>query len=360
MPESPFARPFKPNWPGLVDCIMRRGTPDRVYNIELFLDQEVQQAIAERYNVGAELDPSDPFYAQKREVALHRFLGYDYLYVSIESITMPLNHAEVADTAELQRASGRQYMDEHRGPITTWAEFESYPWPDVDAATSRALEWCERNLPDDMCVIGGSSAHYCEYLTWLMGYESLCYALYEQRDLVRALADRIHEMTVRVTERVLQFDCVKLLWGSDDMGFNTSTLISPQDLREFVLPGHKAIAGMCHKAGRPYLLHSCGNLSAIMEELIEDVHIDAKHSFEDTIESIIERKAEYGDRVALLGGIDVDFCCRASEQQIRARVRHTLDECMTGGGYVLGTGNSVANYVPVDSYLAMLDEGRRY
>jgi uroporphyrinogen decarboxylase len=62
----------------------------------------------------------------------------------------------------------------------------------------------------------------------------------------------------------------------------------------------------------------------------------------------------------LLGGIDVDFLCRASEAEVRARVRRTLEACMPGGGYVLGTGNSVANYIPVDNYLAMLDEGRRF
>ena len=81
---------------------------------------------------------------------------------------------------------------------------------------------------------------------------------------------------------------------------------------------------------------------------------------EDTIERVTDAKREYGSRCTLLGGIDVDFLCRADEPAIRQRVRRTLDVCMPGGGYCLGSGNSVANYVPVDNYLAMLDEGRRY
>ena len=64
--------------------------------------------------------------------------------------------------------------------------------------------------------------------------------------------------------------------------------------------------------------------------------------------------------MALLGGIDVDFLCRSDEAAIRARVRDTLDKCLPGGGYCLGTGNSVTNYIPVDNYLAMVDEGRLY
>jgi uroporphyrinogen decarboxylase len=150
------------------------------------------------------------------------------------------------------------------------------------------------------------------------------------------------------------------VWGSDDMGFKTGTLISPDDLREFVLPGHQKMAEMSHQTGRPYLLHSCGNLSTIMEDLLVGVKIDAKHSFEDTIEDVRQVKFTYGKRIALLGGLDVDFLCRASEDGVRARVRDTLDICLPGGGYCLGTGNSVANYIPLKNYLAMVDEGRNY
>ena len=102
-----------------------------------------------------------------------------------------------------------------------------------------------------------------------------------------------------------------MIWGSDDMGFRSGPLISPDDMRELVLPGHKALAEMTHDAGRLYILHSCGNLATIMEDLIEDVQIDARHSWEDTILDVRAGKRFWGDRIALLGGIDMDFLCRA-------------------------------------------------
>jgi uroporphyrinogen decarboxylase len=68
----------------------------------------------------------------------------------------------------------------------------------------------------------------------------------------------------------------------------------------------------------------------------------------------------YGDRVGVLGGVDVDKMCRSSEEEIRSYVRGILDECMPGGRYALGTGNSVANYIPIENYLAMLEEGLRW
>ena len=361
MSQQLLSIPVQPNWEAFRNCILREGTPDRVHHIELFLDREIQDAICERYDLAGHLNRDDPHYEPKRAVALQRFLGYDFVRQGLEGLAWAMNRMTADDTADLPRAAGRSFINEHTGPITNWDEFEAYPWPDATDATTRTLEWYQENLPDDMCVIGsGGFAHFAEHLNWLMGYETLCYALYDQRDLVAAISERLLGIYQQALKRFLQFDRVKIVWGSDDMGFRTGTLISPADLREFVLPGHQLMAQMAHDAGKPYLFHSCGNLDSIIEDLIEDVKIDAKHSFEDTIEDVRERKGDYGHRIAILGGIDVDFLCRADEAAIRSRVRDTLDVCMPGGGYCLGTGNSVTNYIPLDNYLIMLDEGRKW
>jgi len=351
-----------PDWQAWLDCILRKGTPERVHFIELFLDGEVQNDVCQRFGLLGATNEDDPFFAQKRLLVTQRFLGYDYVRCGLDPIPVarPPGH-KTKDTAGMPHENGRVYVEQHKGLITTWDEFEAYPWPDVDQVGATAMEWFHEHLPAGMCVIGGGGfGHFCEYLSLLMGYETLCYALFDQRDLVAAVSDRLTDIFEESARRILAFDRVKALWGSDDMGFRTGTLISPDDLREFVLPGHKRMARLAHDAGHPYLLHSCGNLTDIMDDLIDDVKIDAKHSFEDAIEDVVTAKHRYGRKIALLGGIDVDFLCRADEGQIRTRVRETLEVCMPGGGYCLGTGNSVANYIPVDNYLTMLDEGRRF
>jgi uroporphyrinogen decarboxylase len=328
--------------------------------MELFLDKEVQVHLCKRFGLLTGLQQDDPFFAEQRYMRVLRFLGYDYVPQGIDPFNLPIKMIETADTANLQREGGRSYVDESKGPITNWEEFEKYPWPDPAKFTTRALEWYEKNLPDDMCVIGRCDAHYLEFLLWLMGYQTLCYTLYDDRELVRAIAEQIDEICTTTLHLILEFDRVKIIWGSDDMGFRTGTLISPKDLREFVLPGHKKMTQMTHAVSKPYLLHSCGNIGEIMDELITDIKIDAKHSFEDTIEDVRDVKAQYGCQIALLGGIDVNFLCQANEAVIRQRVRDTLDVCLPGGGYCLGTGNSVANYIPIENYLFMLDEGNNY
>jgi uroporphyrinogen decarboxylase len=356
-----FSVKINPDWKGLVRCIMRRGTPERVHNIELFLDEEIKEVVCQRFGLVKNLNKSDPYFKLKREIAIQRFLGYDYVRCGLDDFEMSIRRLVTDDTAAARREAGREYINEHKGPIANRQEFEQYAWPDPDKSGTWSLEWYEKNLPDDMCIIGsGGFAHFAEYITWLMGYETLCYALFETRDLVTDISNRLIEIYRKVIAKLLQFSRVRIIWGSDDMGFRGGPLISPDDLREFVFPGHRLMAQMSHDSGRPYLLHSCGKLDLIIDDLIDYVRIDARHSFEDTIEDVVSIHKKYGHRVAHLGGIDVDFLCRSGEAEIRARVRHTLDECFEGGGYCLGTGNSVANYIPVDNYLAMLDEGRNY
>jgi uroporphyrinogen decarboxylase len=55
----------------------------------------------------------------------------------------------------------------------------------------------------------------------------------------------------------------------------------------------------------------------------------------------------------------MDKLSRLDEDELRVYVRDILDECMPHR-FALGSGNTVANYIPVRNYLAMLDEARRW
>jgi len=199
-----------------------------------------------------------------------------------------------------------------------------------------------------------------EHVTWLMSYEGLSLALYDQPDLVDAVFERVGTIQHHVAQRLMEYDRVEVLFGGDDMGFRTGTMVSPEVLIGKALPWHKKNAELAHARGKLYLLHSCGKMDSLMPALIEDVGIDGRHSFEDAIEPVTLAKQRYGDRIALIGGIDVDLLARGRPEAIRKRVREVLEVCQPGGGYCLGSGNSITNYIPLDNYLTMLDEGRRF
>ena len=172
-----------PDWEAFLACIERKGTPRRVHHIELFHDVEVQQAIGERFDLFDDLDADDPFIGEQRYVRVLSFLGYDYVPQGIDPFPLPIHRLDTRDTADLERKEGRSYVDESKGPVTSWEEFEKYPWPNPAEFTTRALEWYEKNLPENMCIVGRCEAHFMEYLMWLLGYETMCYALYDDREL---------------------------------------------------------------------------------------------------------------------------------------------------------------------------------
>jgi uroporphyrinogen decarboxylase len=344
----------------LVACLQRKGTPKRVHVMELFLDADVKPSLIQRFGLEEGLCKGDPWYKWKREIQLQRFLGYDYVY-GVAGVGFPRStDTKAADTTEGETNRGeRTWLSEHTGPIANWEDFEKYPWPDPAKMDLSAAEWLEKNLPDDMSMTASCHCHF-EQLSWLIGLENLAFVLYDDYKLAEAVSNRVGGILEQVARILVQFDRIKFMFGGDDMGHKTGTLVSPDHLRKLVLPWHRKIAQIVHDAGKLYLLHSCGHLEQIMPDLCDDVKIDARHSYEDTIERPESVKKRWGHKVSVIGGIDVDFLCRSDEKAIRKRVRETLDACMPGGGYCLGTGNSMCNYIPLDNYLVMLDEGRRY
>jgi uroporphyrinogen decarboxylase len=116
---------------------------------------------------------------------------------------------------------------------------------------------------------------------------------------------------------------------------------------------------MCHDRGTPYYLHSCGAVDEIMDDLINTVRVDGKHSFQDSVLPVQEAKRRWGDRICILGGVDVHKLASYEEPALRKYVRKIIEDCAPGGRFALGAGNSIPSYIPVENYLIMLDEARR-
>ena len=89
-----------------------------------------------------------------------------------------------------------------------------------------------------------------------------------------------------------------------------------------------------------------------MDDIIDDMKYDGKHSFEDIILPVEESYKKWGDRIAILGGIDLHFIVSKTPEEIHNRSKAMLDLGQTG--YALGTGNSVPEYVPHENYFAMI------
>ena len=97
------------------------------------------------------------------------------------------------------------------------------------------LEYAARILPQGMAIVGMISGMF-EPVCWLMGYRNLALALYDQPDLMQSVIDRLREIYIPLAGNLVQMDRVMGLWMGDDMGFRSSTLISPDHLRRYISP----------------------------------------------------------------------------------------------------------------------------
>ena len=102
------------------------------------------------------------------------------------------------------------------------------------------------------------------------------------------------------------------------------------------------------------MLHSCGCYRDIIDDVIDDLHYDARHSYEDAIVPVEQAYEDLHERLAVIGGLDVSFVCRKSPEEVYTRARAMLERTAARGGYALGTGNSVPPYMPHENYFAMI------
>ena len=364
-----------PNFDNLRRTILRQGPPGPVPFFEIFADTGMVEAVlGEKFPIDLYRfiqEPSPVITAEELPAVIAsldlyvrfcRDVGYDYVFATT-GFNLRRSLTAAADTTGAQNwADGQRFwQDEAGGPIQNWQDFETYPWPTPESLSHPGLEYVSAVVPDGMKVAAFVYGGVFEVSTWLMGLQSFSFALADQPDLVAALSQRVGDLAAATAAQVMEIPNVEMLVFTDDLGFVSGTLVSPKVIRQYLLPHYQRLADIVHAAGKLFIFHSCGNMYAVMDDLIDAVGIDAKHSFEDKILPVDDAFDRWGNRVSILGGVDMDLLGRGSPDQVRVRTRQILDRCgATGTGYCLGTGNTAANYVPKENYLAMLDEGRRW
>ena len=317
--------------------VLRREPPDRPVLCEFAINWKLIDAFADPgLQPDRREDPANPYLA-----TAWRNLGFDYM---MAGGTWHFPRGE--------RAKERTVSLNEGAVITDRASFESCGWTEPDESHFTFIR--EARLPAGMKIITSIPGGVLENVVNLVGYERLCYWSVDEPELLGQVFDAVGSRLVRFYEICAGYENVGACFVNDDWGFKTQTMLPPSGMRRYVIPWHKRIVEVIHAAGRPALLHSCGNLGEVMEDVIEEIGFDAKHSFEDSILPVEQAYERWGDRIALLGGIDVDFLCRNEPDAIRARSRAMLERTADRGGYALGSGNSVPEYVPEESFLAMI------
>ena len=329
--------------------VLKGEKPDRPVLFELFLNDDLYSQLAD----SSQYDLADEIQMLRHQIAAYCNAGYDY-------VTMHAT-ANFKFTSKREKKNGDSTVSLNKGwVISDQASFVAYDWPKPLQADYSRLDKIKAYLPDGMKAIVYGPGGVLENVIELTGYENLCLMLSDDPELVQALFEAVGSRLVDYYRLSSRYDAVGALVSNDDWGFNSQTMLSVADMRQYVFPWHKKIVDVIHAAGKPAILHSCGNLDLVMDDIIDELNYDAKHSYEDKIQPVEQAYRQYSDRIAIMGGIDMDFLCRAEPAEIYQRAANLLAITKEKGGYALGSGNSIPTYVPIENYLAMIAAAHFY
>jgi uroporphyrinogen decarboxylase len=344
MPEIFYTRghAFRPDFSNLAR-VLSGGVPSR----PTLFEYAINDRLAARLSGVETVDPADRLAPLRRQITAFANAGYDYTTISGWR-TRTLSFAK-------GQTEKKASISQNAAPIVTDRKsFEAYPWPNADDGDYEIYRDLGAYLPDGMKLVASGNGGLLENVTDLAGFENLCFLYMLDEELATDLFDAVGSRLLRFYEIVASFDTVGALIVNDDWGFKNQLMFPPEMLRRWVFPWHKKMVEAIHAQGKYAILHSCGQLHDVMDDVVDDLKYDAKHSFEDQIIPVEDACARWGSRIAVVGGIDVDFLARSTPDEITRRSRRLLERGMAHGGYALGSGNSIPAYVPDENYLAMI------
>ena len=337
----------KPDFERFRAAITRERVPDRIPTAEVGIDMEV---VADFLGRPVDLESYASFWGEA---------GYDYVLLQVRG--QPL-----ADSSQTRIAEGQ--LSHHgvaasvstfgTGAIRDEQSFEAYPWIGPADVYYRDVEEIRAYLPEGTKLVVNCGPIF-QFLFRAMGIEELAIAAAENPDLLRAVADRAGELMANMVESLAQREWVGGIWYGDDMAYTAGLLVSPAFLRSYVFPYLEKMGRSCRERGKLLIMHSDGKLAEVLPDLIA-CGVQGVHPNEPTSVDMAEMKREWGDRLSLLGGVDLDLLARGTPEEIREATRSLIESLEPAGGVAIGSGNSVARFVPLANYRAMLGAIREY
>ncbi len=255
-----------------------------------------------------------------------------------EPATVFLPCAEVTEVSAL---------DGIRMPTVDWFDF------------STIKEQCLR-YPEHARILGNPG--YMDLINGVArccrGREQVFVDIALQDPVYLALVERRYNLYYQMTERGLMAadGMVDIVWAGEDLGTQTSLIISPKSFDEIYAPRYEAFFKMVHQYGAKTMLHVCGAIFEIIPRLIE-LGLDILDVVQVGATGMDLRRLRdaYGDRLCFSGTMDVQtILVNGKPADIRREVE-LRRQLFPSGGLILAPTNSMVKETPLENILAMYE-----
>jgi uroporphyrinogen decarboxylase len=295
----------------------------------------------------------------KDEVEFWFKAGYDYVKLQPDADFNP-SKIGVSDKKEIQsdRGFAFNWANENEGVISNEKDLEEFVFPIRSDFGYSKFDEVRNVLPNGMGVVGQYGDIFT--MTWeMMGFEKFSFALFENPDLIKKLNDKLGDLVLSMFEYFAQHDSVDVLWYSDDIAYTNGLLMSPDVLDEYFFPWLKKIGDLAKEYNKPLIYHTDGILYDVMDKIIS-CGVNALHPIEPKAMELKVVKEKYGDKLSLIGSIDVDLLCRGTKEEIISKVKCNIETAGYNGGYCVGSGNSIPEYVNFENFVTMLNAAKEF
>jgi uroporphyrinogen decarboxylase len=326
-----------------VKAVFERRLPDRVPYCELYIDQAFAAGLDIFGPAGREALLKAKKLGAAEAKAVSRRLGLDNIFFPL----LQPNYCEMHVGKD-----GRSFPG--AGLIKTEADLAMVKLPDPadDGLYAEAAAFA-REKGEFAAFFVTRSGLAPTMLS--LGIDGFALALYDNRPLVEKLFDIYFDWSYAVAERAsrLGFD---VYCTNDDFAFKTGMMFSPKMFRSMLLPRYKKLR---EKIGLPWVVHSDGNIYEALE-IFAEAGVDGVHPCENAAMDIRAAKKNFGEKLCILGNVDMDLLGAGSPAQVDAEVRGLIRDLAPSGGYIVTSGNSLASYLKTDNVLAMSAAVQKY
>lgn len=229
-----------------------------------------------------------------------------------------------------------------------------YEWPELlpDEEMQRHRDWAEAN--GHLFRVANMGLLFFERGWCLRGMEDLLADFVENPAFVDELFDRLMEMHFPLIDRLATLPVDSLGFG-DDFGAQKGLLMGTSHWRRVLKPRLREMYGRAHEHGKYVHIHCCGDVSPIIEDLIE-IGVDIYNPLQPEPQDIYAMKREYGRYITFEGGIGTqELLPRATPERIRDEVRRLKQELGRDGGFILSPTKPILPDVPTENAVACLE-----
>lgn len=330
---------------------VRHEESDRVPLCEVLIEYPIQSKF-----LGREVTPDDV----ASQVQFWAEAGYDFIPLTVgmmspgkvtqeSSISRVIREVMLKDSPDAN--DDKAWNLEYTSFIKTREDFEKFPWEIAAKLDFSKFHQVKDLLPEGMKVIAVSGKIFT--LTWmLMGFNHFAMSLKLEEDLVADIFRKVAEIQFKGLEEILVMPYVGGVWVVDDLAFGNGPIISPQAYRDHVFPWYREMARRCHQSDRLFFMHTDGNVMPLMEDFIE-MGLDVLQPIDPSCMDIFKVKEMYGDRLTLVGNVPNEMLRSAGPADVEEYVKKLIAKAGPGGGYCVGSGNSVPEWANFDNFMAM-------